>query len=72
MAHTRMALNEKTTVQTGTVASADVEVRTGLEFERYFTDGRTSPFDAVEWERRVASIGNEKGKTIFRQAINPL
>src|SRR5215472_15887128 len=67
MAHTRMALNEKTTVQTGTVASADVEVRTGLEFERYFTDGRTSPFDAVEWERRVASIGNEKGKTIFRQ-----
>ena len=66
MAHTKMALNEKTALQTGTTP-ADVEVRTGLEFERYFTDGRTSPFDAVEWERRVALIGNEKGKTIFRQ-----
>src|SRR5579872_1844227 len=65
MAYTKMALNEKT-IQTGT-APADVEVRTGLEFERYFTDGKTSPFDTVEWERRVALIGNEKGKTIFRQ-----
>jgi ribonucleoside-diphosphate reductase alpha chain len=67
MAQTRIALNDKTAVQSTTTAPADVEVRTGLEFERYFTDGRTSPFDAVEWERRVASIGNEKGKTIFRQ-----
>ena len=67
MAQTRIALNEKTVLQSGTAAPADVEVRTGLEFERYFTDGRTSPFDVVEWERRVALIGNEKGKTIFRQ-----
>ncbi len=67
MSHTKMALNEKTTLQTGTTTPADVEVRTGLVFERYFTDGRISPFDAVEWERRVALIGNEKGKTIFRQ-----
>jgi ribonucleoside-diphosphate reductase alpha chain len=67
MAQTKMALNEKTAVQNGTATPADVEVRTGLEFERYFTDGRTPPFDAVEWERRVALIGNEKGKTIFRQ-----
>ena len=66
MAYTNMALNEKTALHTGTTPE-DVEVRTGLEFERYFTDGQTSPFDAVEWERRVALIGNEKGKTIFRQ-----
>ena len=66
MSYTKMALNQKTALQTGP-KPADVEVRTGLEFERYFTDGRTSPFDAVEWERRVALIGNEKGKTIFRQ-----
>ncbi len=26
-----------------------------------------SPFDAVEWEKRTALIGNEKGVTIFRQ-----
>jgi ribonucleoside-diphosphate reductase alpha chain len=43
------------------------DARTGLKFERFFTDGRVSPFDAVEWERRTALIGNEKGVTIFRQ-----
>src|SRR6202158_3749300 len=39
----------------------------GLSFERYFTDGKKSPFDTVEWEKRTALIGNEKGVTIFRQ-----
>src|SRR3981189_3769697 len=39
----------------------------GLSFQRYFTDGTRSPFDAVEWEKRTALIGNEKGVTIFRQ-----
>jgi ribonucleoside-diphosphate reductase alpha chain len=39
----------------------------GLVFERYFTDGTMSPFDKVEWEKRTALIGNEKGVTIFRQ-----
>ncbi len=67
MSQTKMALNEKTALQPAAATPEDVEVRVGLEFERYFTDGRMSPFDAVEWERRVALIGNEKGKTIFRQ-----
>ena len=40
---------------------------TGLEFQRRFTDGKVAPFDAVEWERRTALIGNEKGQVIFRQ-----
>src|SRR5215467_3284452 len=40
---------------------------TGLKFERFFTDGKISPFDSVEWEKRTALIGNEKGVTIFRQ-----
>src|SRR5438270_1872345 len=39
----------------------------GLVFSRFFTDGKKSPFDAVEWEKRTALIGNEKGVTIFRQ-----
>jgi len=39
----------------------------GLVFERYFTDGSVSPFDKVEWEKRTAQIGNEKGVTIFKQ-----
>ncbi len=40
---------------------------TGLEFRRRFTDGRVSPFDTVEWDRRTALIGNDKGQVIFRQ-----
>jgi ribonucleoside-diphosphate reductase alpha chain len=39
----------------------------GLVFERYFTDGKVSPFDKIEWEKRTALIGNEKGVTIFKQ-----
>ena len=36
MAHTKMALNEKTALQTATTTPADVEVRTGLEFRAVF------------------------------------
>jgi len=54
-------ITETTPVNTGTGAPK------GLPFERYFTDGKMSPFDAVEWEKRTALIGNEKGVTIFRQ-----
>jgi ribonucleoside-diphosphate reductase alpha chain len=40
---------------------------TGLHFQRWFTDGKIAPFDKVEWERRTALIGNDKGQVIFRQ-----
>ena len=40
---------------------------TGLDFHRRFTDGKVAPFDKVEWERRTALIGNDKGQVIFRQ-----
>jgi ribonucleoside-diphosphate reductase alpha chain len=70
VATTKMIVNQNM-LQPNTVtpapAPADVEVRTGLEFQRKFTDGKISPFDAVEWERRTALIGNEKGQVIFRQ-----
>src|SRR5580700_3275544 len=48
-------------------ASSGADLNKGLLFERYFTDGKSSPFDKVEWEKRTALIGNEKGVTIFRQ-----
>ena len=48
-------------------ASQNTGAKSGLRFERYFTDGRTAPFDNVEWEQRTALIGNEKGVTIFKQ-----
>jgi len=50
-----------------TPENAEAAVGKGLPFERFFTDGKMSPFDAVEWEKRTALIGNEKGVTIFRQ-----
>jgi len=64
MATVKPALHGKS-VEAG--APEQMEKRAGLLFDRYFTDGQTSPFDAVEWEKRAALIGNEKGVTIFRQ-----
>ena len=60
MAETRTALNGMQTEPTTRKA-------TGLEFQRRFTDGKAAPFDKVEWERRTALIGNDKGQVIFRQ-----
>ena len=60
-----MALQNDNPISTTT--APEIRSNDGLEFKRYFTDGRVSPFDAVEWEKRVAQIGNEKGQVIFRQ-----
>jgi ribonucleoside-diphosphate reductase alpha chain len=65
MATVRSALNGKVTETAKGMKSAQTEG--GLVFERYFTDGKVSPFDKVEWEKRTAQIGNEKGVTIFKQ-----
>jgi ribonucleoside-diphosphate reductase alpha chain len=65
MATVKPALNGKT-METASAAKS-AEAKSGLRFERYFTDGRTAPFDKVEWEKRNALIGNEKGVTIFKQ-----
>src|SRR6266704_1994579 len=65
MAEPKMALQNDKPISTTT--ASQIRSKTGLDFKRYFTDGRVSPFDAVEWERRVAQIGNEKGQVIFRQ-----
>jgi ribonucleoside-diphosphate reductase alpha chain len=61
MAEVRTALNTKLEQQTAPKRT------TGLEFQRRFTDGRVSPYDKVEWERRTALIGDAKGQVIFRQ-----
>jgi ribonucleoside-diphosphate reductase alpha chain len=67
MATVKTALNGRS-LETQTESDKSPAGRgTGLFFERYFTDGKKSPFDLVEWERRTALIGNEKGVTIFRQ-----
>src|SRR5579864_5772364 len=70
MAEARMALNEQSLRASNPVLTQLAPVadrKTGLVFERHFTDGKVSPFDKVEWEKRTAQIGNEKGQVIFRQ-----
>ncbi|HYL61497.1 MAG TPA: vitamin B12-dependent ribonucleotide reductase, partial [Candidatus Methylomirabilis sp.] len=62
MAEAKMALNSKIEQE-----SRRTSVPKGMEFRRRFTNGRVSPYDAVEWEKRTAQIGNEKGQVIFRQ-----
>ena len=39
----------------------------GLKISRHLSTEGTSPFDELEWERRQASIGDDKGNTIFCQ-----
>ncbi len=65
MATVKAALNGKE-VETASEMKR-TGTKSGLRFERYFTEGRTSPFNDVEWEKRTALIGNEKGMTIFKQ-----
>jgi len=67
MATVKPALNGKTLETKLAPEMTSGGTRKGLAFERHFTDGKKSPFDLVEWEKRTALIGNEKGVTIFRQ-----
>jgi len=67
MATVKHALTGNSQVTDTAAERTSARVGKGLAFPRYFTDGKKSPFDAVEWEKRVALIGNEKGVTIFRQ-----
>ncbi|MHB8609899.1 MAG: vitamin B12-dependent ribonucleotide reductase [Candidatus Acidiferrales bacterium] len=67
MATVKQALTGNSPITDRNPENSGAGARKGLPFERYFTDGKFSPFDAVEWEKRTALIGNEKGVTIFRQ-----
>src|SRR5271157_866741 len=67
MATVKHAMTGNSPITETTPENTGTATHKGLLFERYFTDGKTSPFDAVEWEKRTALIGNEKGVTIFRQ-----
>src|ERR1700730_5619841 len=67
MATVKHALSEKSlATDTATENRAEVAGKV-LAFQRHLTDGKRSPFEVTEWEKRTALIGNEKGVTIFRQ-----
>jgi ribonucleoside-diphosphate reductase alpha chain len=67
MATVKHALSGKSPALEAAAENTAASTGKGLVFQRFFTDGKKSPFDAVEWEKRTALIGNEKGVTIFRQ-----
>lgn len=53
-----------------TIALGDQKVQArwgGIKFRRYFTRKGLHPFDEIKWEKRTASISNEKGEVIFKQ-----
>ena len=55
---------------TDTFISEDTKAKSkwgGLSVRRYFTKKGVHPFDEINWERRTASISNEKGEVIFQQ-----
>src|ERR1043166_5004328 len=39
----------------------------GLVFPRFFTEAGVDPCGEVEWDRRAAVIGNERGEVVFEQ-----
>jgi ribonucleoside-diphosphate reductase alpha chain len=41
--------------------------KSGLSFGRYFTPAESHAYDLVEWDRRTASITNERGEVFFEQ-----
>lgn len=46
---------------------AAVKSLKGLTIPRVYSDASVSPYDAIEWELRTASIISEKGEVIFEQ-----
>ena len=50
-------------------ASHDAAHGRALEITRFFTDGETHPFDAVEWEVRDARIGHGERVAFEQQGV---
>lgn len=58
---------EQTVLASGLAAGNDVDTVQGLSLERRFTTAGRDPFDQVPWERRTATITNDKGEVLFKQ-----
>ncbi|MBA3913286.1 MAG: vitamin B12-dependent ribonucleotide reductase, partial [Acidobacteriales bacterium] len=50
-----------------TTSAATPNRAPGLSFRRLFTKAGVSPYDEVEWERRLAQITDAQGNVIFEQ-----
>ena len=60
-------LRREVSSEAETVETPLARRRRGLSLQRHFTNGRVSPYDELQWERRSALIQNEKGEAIFEQ-----
>jgi ribonucleoside-diphosphate reductase alpha chain len=58
---------ETTVSANPTMSARKAEKATGLTFRRFFTKPGVSPYDEVEWERRLAQITDAQGGIIFEQ-----
>src|SRR5437588_8729966 len=58
---------ETTVSASPTTPSTKAEKAAGLTFRRFFTKPGVSPYDEVEWERRLAQITDAQGGIIFEQ-----
>jgi ribonucleoside-diphosphate reductase alpha chain len=54
-------------LQSSTAVQQTPYTQKGLKFTRRFSAERVSPYDAVQWDKRTASITDTKGNTIFEQ-----
>src|SRR5207237_3841627 len=64
----KLATEKKEGGETATgEAARSAQALKGLTFRRVYSDPSVSPYDAIEWELRTASIVSEKGETIFEQ-----
>ena len=46
---------------------AGLKKQTMLSVDRVFSQANVSPFDQIQWDKRVAEITDGKGNIIFRQ-----
>ncbi len=49
------------------VIAASEKYENGIAMDRYFTKEGVHPYDLLTWEKRTASITNEKGAVVFEQ-----
>ena len=69
MSQIAVATSQKTEPATAPASPKFTPSKTGIHFHRHFTaklDGK-SPYDELVWEKRNATIGNDKGSVIFEQ-----
>ena len=63
----KRAAGERQGVDLQTPAKHHKTTAKGLHVPRRWTRPGVHPFDEITWERRAATIGNEKGEVVFEQ-----